>query len=336
MSARAGGALRAGALVVLAVLVLVSPAQGARVHVVVVPGIEGEGIGASGLLVPGAGSTVTRAGALSSLLRGKTVSSLIGGEASGKPLIRLSKTAAPITIYVVLPPAGRTHNTHRYPIAIVGGGYHGLLISSTTRIPGLVSIADVAPTAVDLGRGRAPGITSREMTTSVDSRLADLDRRLQRAHDTRTAGTIILVASTLALAGLGLLLRSRIVTRAGLLAIPAALAASLALSVAGVTRPGVVTAALAAATVGGALLCALRRSLLLPLLGIFLVGYLVALVAWPDLNALSAIGPHPDGGGRFYGVTNEVETLLLVPIVAAAALAPRAMLLPLAAIALAL
>ena len=336
MSARAGGALRAGALVVLAVLVLVSPAQGARVHVVVVPGIEGEGIGASGLLVPGAGSTVTRAGALSSLLRGKTVSSLIGGEASGKPLIRLSKTAAPITIYVVLPPAGRTHNTHRYPIAIVGGGYHGLLISSTTRIPGLVSIADVAPTAVDLGRGRAPGITSREMTTSVDSRLADLDRRLQRAHDTRTAGTIILVASTLALAGLGLLLRSRILTRAGLLAIPAALAASLALSVAGVTRPGVVTAALAAATVGGALLCALRRSLLLPLLGIFLVGYLVALVAWPDLNALSAIGPHPDGGGRFYGVTNEVETLLLVPIVAAAALAPRAMLLPLAAIALAL
>src|SRR5947199_33467 len=137
-------------------------------------------------------------------------------------------------------------------------------------VPGLVSIADVAPTAVDLGRGRAPGITSREMTTSVDSRLADLDRRLQRAHDTRTAGTIILVASTLALAGLGLLLRSRILTRAGLLAIPAALAASLALSVAGVTRPGVVTEALAVATVGGAVLGALRRGLLLPLLGIFL------------------------------------------------------------------
>ena len=84
------------------------------------------------------------------------------------------------------------------------------------------------------------------------------------------------------------------------------------------------------------MLGALRRPLLFPLLGIFLAGYLVALVAWPDLNALSAIGPHPDGGGRFYGVTNEVETLLLVPIVAAAALAPRAMLLPLAAIALAL
>src|SRR5262249_34541272 len=38
----------------------------------------------------------------------------------------------------------------------------------------------------------------------------------------------------------------------------------------------------------------------------------------------------------FYGVTNEVETLLLVPILAAAALAPRRFLLPLAALALAL
>ena len=41
---------------------------------------------------------------------------------------------------------------------------------------------------------------------------------------------------------------------------------------------------------------------------------------WPDVNALAAIGPHPDGGGRFFGVTNQVETLLLPPSLAAAAL----------------
>jgi hypothetical protein len=138
MSARAGGALRAGALVFLAAAVVAPSAAAKRVAVVVVPSIdqtEMEEDGAVGLLVPGAGSTVTRAGALSSLVRGKTVSSLLGGTASGKPLIRLSKSAAPLTVYVVLPPAGRSHNTRRYPIAIVGGGYHGLLVSPTSRRP---------------------------------------------------------------------------------------------------------------------------------------------------------------------------------------------------------
>ena len=49
------------------------------------------------------------------------------------------------------------------------------------------------------------------------------------------------------------------------------------------------------------------------------MAFLVVLAAWPEVNALAAIGPHPDGGGRFYGVTNEVETLLLAPSLAAAA-----------------
>src|SRR4029453_8685362 len=30
-------------------------------------------------------------------------------------------------------------------------------------------------------------------------------------------------------------------------------------------------------------------------------------------------GPHPDGGGRYFGVTNQVETLLLAPALPAAA-----------------
>ena len=46
-------------------------------------------------------------------------------------------------------------------------------------------------------------------------------------------------------------------------------------------------------------------------------------VMWaePAWNALAVIGPHPDGGGRFYGVTNEVETLLLPPALVLGALA---------------
>jgi hypothetical protein len=56
--------------------------------------------------------------------------------------------------------------------------------------------------------------------------------------------------------------------------------------------------------------------------------------AKPEWNTLAVIGPHPDGGGRFYGVTNEVETLLLAPALVLGALA-GAFLLPLVALVLA-
>ena len=51
-------------------------------------------------------------------------------------------------IVVGLPPATSAPNDRRYPIAVIGRGYHGLLMSSLTRVPGLVSIADVARTAL--------------------------------------------------------------------------------------------------------------------------------------------------------------------------------------------
>jgi hypothetical protein len=295
--------------------------------------MEYEEDGAVGLLVPGAGSTVTRKGALSSLVRGKVVSSLLGGRASGRPLIELSKEPASLTIYVTLPPPGRSHNTHRYPIAIVGGGYHGLLVTRTTRIPGLVSIADVAPTAIALAGGENAPIRWRRDDGPVTT-IASLDRHLRDAHDTRTAATIVLVATTLVLAGLALLLRSAFLARAGLLAIPAALAVAFALSAVDVTKPRDATLVLAVATTVVALVAAWRRSFLLPALLGFVVAELVVLAVWPEVNALSVIGPHPDGGGRYFGVTNEVETLLLAPILAAAALVPRRAYLALASLSL--
>lgn len=303
-----------------------APGVGAgRVAVVVVPSLDPMEGGAVGLLVPGAGSTVTRTGALSSLVHGRVVSSLLGGRASGKPLIRVSHAAAPVTIYVVLPPPGRSHNTRRYPVAIVGAGYEGVLTSHSTRVHGLVAIADIAPTALALEEGRSPPIRW-ERDDDVQAALRDLDRRLSRSHDSRTGATIVLVAATLALAGLGLLFRSSLLARSGLLAIPAALAIAQVLSAVGVSRPGAVTSALAVATPLAAVAGATRRNLLLPVLLVFLVAELIVLSVWPEVNALSVIGPHPDGGGRFYGVTNQVETLLLVPVLAAAALVPRRVL----------
>src|SRR5205807_3561358 len=74
---------------------------------------------------------------------------------------------------------------------------------------------------------------------------------------------------------------------------------------------------------------------LLPvLLCALVVAYLVVLLAWPEVNSLAPIGPHPDGGGRFFGVTNLVETVLLTVSLQAAALLPRAALAPLAVLAL--
>jgi hypothetical protein len=337
VSARAAGrAVLAIAAAVVALGLTTCRASAADVAVIVVPSLDPAAYareGAVGLIVPGAGSTVTRKGALSSLVRGKVVSSLLGGTASGRPLIGISRKTARITVYVTLPPRGRTHNTTRYPIAIVGGGYRGLLVTRTTRIPGLVSIADVAPTAVALAGSRKPPIRWRRDEGAAPA-LARLDRRMADAHDTRTAATIVLVATTLVLAGLALLARSAFLARAGLLAIPAALAVALALSGLDVSKPREVTIALAVATPVLAFAVAWRRWFLLPALVAFIVAELVVLAVWPAVNSLSTIGPHPDGGGRYFGVTNEVETLLLAPILAAGALASRRQFIPLAALAL--
>ena len=140
----------------LGVLVGAGPARAEAVSVLVVPAQEvwaQADRGAVGLVVPGAGATVTREQALRSLTTGRSVSGLIG-DRDGEPLIAIATRPGPLTIYVALPPAGRHHNVTRYPVAIVGGGFGGILDSPSTRLPGLISIADVAPTAVDLERGR--------------------------------------------------------------------------------------------------------------------------------------------------------------------------------------
>ena len=70
------------------------------------------------------------------------------------PTIQLADRPATTTIYVSLPPPGSHHNVTRYPVAIVGPGYRGLLTSGSTRIDGLVSLADIAPTAKAIAAGR--------------------------------------------------------------------------------------------------------------------------------------------------------------------------------------
>ena len=150
---------------------------------------------AFGLYVPASGATVTRAGTLAAIERGRVENAALGGVPSGRTKIRLTRSATSRspTIYVTVPPPGRHPNTRRYSIVVVAPRYRGILTSSSTRIPGLVSVTDIADTAIALAEGRRPPIRSRPADLAD---LAALDRRLARAHDVRTGGLAIAVGSS--------------------------------------------------------------------------------------------------------------------------------------------
>lgn len=274
--------------------------------------------GAVGLLVPGRGPTVSRKETLKAL----------GTAACGDN--------CPIRIVASLPPPGEHHNVIRYPVAIVGGGYHGLLVSDRTRIPGLIAAFDIAPTVRALQEGKTPPVTSR---TDPDAprTLERLDRRIGRAHDARDPAMLLMISLLVAYGLAGLFLGSRLLARAAVLVPPVALACSLVLSGAGAERPGLVVTVLGVVTgIGSLAASALLRNprALGAAFVALLLAYLVVMWAWPETNSLAVIGPHPDGGGRYYGVTNEVSTLLLAPALLAGALLGRALFVPVAALAL--
>ncbi|HXV34209.1 MAG TPA: hypothetical protein VD769_09380 [Gaiellaceae bacterium] len=313
------------AMLAFAVMALMAgPAQGsapagtAAYEVIVVPGLTldrlqaVQGEGAVGLLNPGAGPETSADLALASLRRGEVRNSLRGGAPSGPELVDtrygpLLSGEGP-AIYVGLPDGGLEPNDERYPILVVGPGYGGLLTSDSTRIPGLVSIADVAPTA--LGQDGALG---SEPAGDAVAELRDLNARINDNNATRLPATIVVCALVLALVWLA--------PAAAVPGFAAALLANLALGVAGVSGFwAVVTALVVAVAVGGPLLAwALRPPLAL---GLFLAGvlgaYLVALGLDGPSVALSPFGPTQNS--RYFGLSNLLETMLLVPALAGAAL----------------
>jgi len=283
---------------------------------------------AHGLVVPGEGATVSRRSALASLLHGELGNALVnGGLPGGKARISLAYRTAQTTFYVVLPPPGKHHNVVRYPIAVVGPGYHGLLTSSATHLDGLISIADVAPAVVALQTGKRPRIRSRASADPL-AYLHQFDKRLTRAHDSRIGATFVVVGLMTLLGLLALVSRRAVLGRAAFLAAPACLVVAVVLSAADVTRPWqvIVFLALASAVLalfGGAMLRP-RLALAAGLAAVFAFLYAV-MWAKPEWNSLAALGPRPDGGGRFYGVNNQVSTLLLSPALVLAALAGPAL-----------
>jgi hypothetical protein len=310
-------------LVLVAPNVAAATPREARVAVRVVPLFPLEryaGEGAVGTMVPASGSRVSRASARASLLRGKLENSLLGGRPQGKPLIELGGPPAPVTIYLALPPPGEHHNFDRFPIAIVGGGYHGLLLSSSTRIPGLVSIADVAPTVRALLRGDQPTLTSRPVD-DAPAEIVETNARLDAAHHSRKKSNRVLIGLAFGSGALAWALRSRFFARAALIAVPATvLASTIASALHVLHRIPFWTGVIAAALVLPLAALSGRRGLLALALAGLLGAYASFLAVSHVTVSLAALGPHPEGGGRFYGMTNQIETLLLGPALALGAL----------------
>lgn len=271
------------ALVVLALLAAAPAQAGVRVVAPFDPADYADRA-AVGLLVPGAGPTVTREAAFAALLRGKLEHGLLGGIAAGENRIQLGEPGGP-EILVSLPPPGRSDNDVRYPIALLGE--RGLLTSDSTRIDGLVSVTDIAT-------GRLRVVENDDPAQALEK----LDDRIERNSEWRLPLTIALAALLIALA----FVRPRYALRALLVA----LAANLWLS------------PLLAVAAGVAVL-------LLPLgwaCAAILLAYLVSMGLDPETVALSPFGPSQSG--RFYGINNLLETMLLAPALLGAALLGRA------------
>jgi hypothetical protein len=274
--------------------------------------------GAVGLLRPGYGPTTNRRRAIAELVRGTETNARLGGVPKGKPLININKAEAypgcHSCIVLQLPPRGRpTSNDRLYRIAVIGQGFHGLLTSPTTHIPGLVSIVDIAPT--DLGGHPA---TSLAWTPSSDGvgQLSRLDHAIGSNNRLKFPVLFILAGVLLALALLGL--------RAAVTAVPAALLVNLALGIGEVSNEVLICAAISAGTALVAFeLARLFRtdSALLALYGGVVALYAYVMVTRPQWQAVNPLGPTQNS--RFWGIGNQVETLLLAPLLAGAFLARR-------------
>jgi len=89
----------------------------------------------------------------------------------------------------------------------------GLLVSDRTRIPGLISVFDIAPTIRALANGKSPPITARTDAHPVQT-LNRLDRHLNRSHDARDPAMLLMISLLVVYGLAGLFLCSRLLARA--------------------------------------------------------------------------------------------------------------------------
>jgi hypothetical protein len=267
--------------------------------------------GAVGLMVPNSGPRTSQAAAFEGMVRGILYNTRLP-RPHDAVLIHVTKaTEIPAhgpVIVVGLPPATTAPNDRRYPIAVIGHGYHGLLVSSLTRVPGLVSIADVARTALQ---------TPHSLTTKRDggpvATSYQLEDQIDVARSTTMPGSVLVMAL--------LVFFVLFFPRGAPTALGAAIAVNLVMGwfPTGDAAPRVTLLGLC--TIAGGLFgpTFFRKKVQLGVaLVVLLAAYAVSMLVRPSTLSLAPIGPELTS--RFFGVSNLLETWLLYPALLGAAL----------------
>ena len=215
-------------------------------------------------------------------------------------------------IVLQLPPrGGPTANDQLYRIAVIGRGLPRVADLFRRRsIPGVVSIVDIGPTA--LGGRPATTLAWTPSAHAVD-KVSSLGKAIGANNRLKFAALFILAGvSVPALALLGM--------RAAVTAVPAALLVNLLLGVGQVSNEVLLCAALSAGTVlvAFALERFCRSEATWPLRG-RRARHALVMVRRPEWQAVNPFGPTQNS--RFWGIGNQVETLLLAPLLAGALLA---------------
>ena len=262
------------------------------------------------------------------------------GQAQLTALAR-ARTRDELVLIAQLPDTARPGVLTRPPLRLlrqaafaVGAGYAGSPTSGSTRRAGLVSSIDVAPTALRwIGvdpPDRMRGVEIEDGTLVSAARLDELRIRWTQIRDGRQAQSFVAIAMLAAI--LFLLLGTwrdiRFAVRPSLRI--AALAALwwpstvlLSAVVAPGTKVGEVFFIAGASIALGALTersLSWARAPIVPA-AVCLLAYTVDLAVGGELLSRSVLGPSIAAGGRFYGVSNELEPVLpIVLLVGLAAL----------------
>ncbi len=269
------------------------------------------------------GSSATVAERAQNLLAEKSlvVVSLPRGRPGDQALAKLTAGRPPRELLIVMRSPPQLRAAQLLPVGIAGLGAPGTLTSSTTRLDGMIAGIDLLPTTLDWLSLGVPGVVSGQPIENLPGRDPDallaLKARLQVVGERRfpalwalLGGWLILTLSATLIAdrrGLRWSMRSgalAVFWLPSMLLLTAAIAPSMTVEilivVVGALLLGAVTDRLIAWPRAPALPAAVAVS-----------AYLVDLVFGSPLIIRSLLGPNPLFGSRFYGIGNELESLLL-------------------------
>jgi len=249
-----------------------------------------------------------------------------------RPLSRLSKTQQ-ANVLVACPAPPRTSNSSKWHtlgfVVAAGPSFapNSLLLSPTTRTPGLVANVDLAPTIANLqGAGPLPGAAGQTVTTVLSGNAFTVAQRISQQTTVATDALIPVMVSYGVWAIGFALLASFAVTRSlprvaafsrwGLQVAAAALLALLILSLYDASNVAVFTIAFAATSVALTLLATwLGRNLRVSPLGIILALTAVTVIGdavfGSPLVSRSVLSGYYLAGVRFYGIGNEYMGILV-------------------------